>query len=244
MLMLHVSLRKVGPVEGGPPGLLAAIEEAVGAEGTLLMVLGAVVDHEWVNERPEHERAALLEREAPYDKLRSPRLPEVGWFAEMFRTSHGTIVDDNPSGRFGARGARAKELLADLPWNDYYGPGSALHRLCDAGGRVLRLGASPDTTTALHYAEYVAEVPNKRRVRRHYRVMGPFGPETRVIDCLDDEHGIVDWSGDDYFAVILRAYLASGRARRGVVGGAESELFAADDVVDFGARWMSKHLRA
>lgn len=251
-LMLHVSLRKLGRTQGGASGVLDALDAAVGASGTLLMVLGAVVDHEWVNYRPEAERIALLEGLPAYNPLESPPLPEVGYLAEAFRTRSGTLVDGNPSGRFGARGARARELLRDLPWDDYYGPDSTLHRLCQLGGRVLRLGANPDTTTVLHYAEYLAAVPGKRRVRRHYRVQGPAGPETRTLDCLDDEHGIVEWPADneqpvawpddDYFAVILKAYLEAGRAVRGRVGAADAELIEAADIVEFGARWMSENL--
>jgi aminoglycoside N3'-acetyltransferase len=169
-------------------------------------------------------------------------LPEVGYLAEAFRVRPDTIVTDNPSGRFAARGARAAELLRDAPWDDYYGPDSPLDRLCKADGRVLRLGANPDTTTVLHYAEYLADVPGKRRVRRHYRVTGPKGPETRAVESLDDEFGIVDWAGDDYFALILKAYLAGGRAAQGRVGNADAELIDALDIVEFGARWMNETL--
>jgi aminoglycoside N3'-acetyltransferase len=114
------------------------------------------------------------------------------------------------------------------------------------------LGAHPDTVTVLHYAEYLADVPAKRRVRRHYRVPGPNGPETRSVECLDDENGIVDWPSpargplpwpdNDYFAATLKAYLAEGRGERGRVGGAESELLDARDLVGFGARWMTRNL--
>lgn len=205
--------------------------------------LDPTIEHEWVNQRPEEERASLLEGVAPYDPLTAPVLPEVGYLAEAFRTHEGTIVDPNPSGRFAARGARAEELLRDLPWDDYYGPGSALHRLCDAGGRVLRLGANPETPTVLHYAEYLAPVPDKRCVRRHYRVVGANGPETRSVECLDDEYGIVDWDGDDdYFAVALTSYLTAGHGLRGRVGNADAELLDASDLVAFGARWMGAHL--
>jgi hypothetical protein len=198
--------------EGGADGVLDALHAAVGDDGTLLMILGCECAWDWVNERPEEERAALLAEAPPFDAVNAPVFHEVGFLAEAFRRRPGTLVTDNPSGRFGARGRRVQDLLADAPWHDYYGPGSPLDRLCRVDGRVLRLGASPDTTTVLHFAEYLADVPNKRRVRRHYRCDGKSGPETRVIDCLDDEHGIVDWPGEDYFATILRDYLATGRA--------------------------------
>jgi aminoglycoside N3'-acetyltransferase len=146
-------------------------------------------------------------------------------------------------GRFGARGRLAEWLLKDAPWHDYYGPGSPLDRLCQIGGLLLRLGAALDTTTVLHFAEYCADVPNKRRVRCHYRCQGPCGPEIRLIECLDDEHGIVDLPGEDYFAIILREYLATGRAKLGHVGLVDSQLIEAADLVEFGAAWMTARFR-
>jgi aminoglycoside N3'-acetyltransferase len=172
-------------------------------------------------------------------------LPEVGWLAEAFRRRPGTLVSSNPSGRFGARGARAQALLADQPWHDYYGPGSPLDKLCRWQGGILRLGANPDTVTALHFAEYLAELPGKRRVRWDYVVAGADGAPRHVwIDCLDDLDGIADWEGDDYFASILKAYLALGRHREGRVGKAHSELIDAADITAFGARWMEANLAA
>lgn len=54
-LMVHASLRRIGPTQGRASGVLAAIERAVGPEGTLLMVVGAVIEHEWVNQHPEND---------------------------------------------------------------------------------------------------------------------------------------------------------------------------------------------
>ncbi len=247
--MVHASLRKIGlarsqGVSGGAELLLDAIEAAIGPEGTTLMVLGTDYPMDWVYEHPPEERAGLLAGTPPFDHLNAPVLPEVGWLAEAFRRRSGTFVSDNPSGRFGARGARAAELLADQPWNDYYGPGSPLEKLCAWGGRILRLGADPDTVTALHYAEYLAELPRKKRVRWDYVIAGAGGPPEHVwIDCLDDSKGIADWDGEDYFAMILSAYLAAGRGRTGRVGAARAELIEAAEIVAFGARWMEDNLR-
>jgi aminoglycoside N3'-acetyltransferase len=240
-LMVHASLRAIGEVEGGGDGVLEALDGAVGPAGTLLMILGAEIAHDFVNHLPEAVRPALLSGTPPFDAATAPVLPEVGTLAEIFRRRPGTIVNDNPSGRFAARGRLARELLHDAPWHDYYGPGSPLDRFLRIGGRVLRLGASLDTTTVLHHAEYLADVPDKRRVRRHYVCRGVNGPEIRAIECLDDEHGIVDWPGEDYFATILRDYLATGRARTGRVGRAQAELIDAADLVRFGAEWMTRN---
>ncbi len=246
VVMVHVSLRKIGLARsqvgaGGPELLLGALEAAVGADGTLMMILGSDYSHDWVNSKPVEERARLLAGTPPFDARIAAVLPEVGWFAEVFRQAPGTLLSDNPSGRFAARGRRAVALLRDQPWNDYYGPGSPLQRLCDAGGKVLRLGADPETVTVLHYAEYLARVPVKRRTRWDYVVTAEVGPQHVWIECLDDSKGIVDWQGEDYFGLITKAYLAAGGARQGAVGRAESELIDATAFVAFGGSWMEKN---
>lgn len=250
LLMLHASLRKIGlrradVGEGGAETLIDALEAAVGPEGTLMMVLGTAYEMDWVYGHPPEVRGRLLEGAPAFDHRGAPVLEEVGWLAEAFRRRPGTLVSDNPSGRFGARGRLAGALMADQPWDDYYGPGSPLQKLCDCGGLVLRMGADPDTVTALHYAEYLADLPDKRRVRWDYMVEGPDGaPVHRRIDCLDDSEGIVQVEGEDYFARILNAYLALRRHREGTVGKAKAELIDAADIVAFGARWMEANLAA
>ena len=241
--MVHASLRKLGlaSMRGGAELLLAALDRLLGPSGTTMMVLGTRYPMDWVNERPVGERAALLAGSEPFDYLNAPSMPEVGALAETFRHAAGTIVSDNPSGRFGARGALAAELVADVPWHDYYGPGSPVERLCAAGGKILRLGADPDTVTALHYAEYLADLPGKRRTRWDYLL-----PDQGHcwVECLDDSQGIAEWEGEDYFALILKAYLAEGRGCTGRVAQAPAELIYAAYIVAFGARWMEANLRA
>lgn len=242
LVMVHASLRAVGPVDGGAGGLLDAIESVIGPTGTMLMMVSARDDASWVNEQPEHERATLLAGTEPFDARRAPSDPDNGALAEVFRCRPGAVPSDHPEGRFVASGRLAAALTTDVPWDDYYGPGSPLERLVDHGGLVLRLGADLDTVTLLHLAEYLVGLPDKRRVRRHRLVATPDGTQVRVVECLDDSDGIVDHPGEDYFAVILRAYLATGRARVGTVGSATSELLAARDLVPFGVAWMVANL--
>ena len=246
LVFLHASLRRIGPVEGGALGVIEASSGPIGADGTLVMILGAANEWDWVNSHPESERAALLADAEPFDNATTPVLPEVGVLAEVLRTMPGTVVNDHPEGRFAARGRLAHELLDDLPWDDYYGPGSALDRFVAAGGRVLRLGANPDTVSVLHFAEYCADVPDTVRIRRHRKVLGPDGPRIVVVECMDDENGIVPderQPAEDYFAIILREFLATGRAlvghgrrrgRRALRRGGHRRLRAA---------WMTANLR-
>lgn len=250
LVMVHASLRKLGLGRadfgpGGAEALLDVLEEAVGPDGSLMMVLGTDYPMDWVYDHPPEARAALLEGSPAFDYLNAPVLEEVGWLAEAFRRRPGTVVSDNPSGRFGARGRRAEALMADQPWHDGYGPGSPLEKLCESGGRILRLGANPDTVTALHYAEYLAVLPDKRRARWDYVIAGPDGAPRHVwVEGLDDEKGIAHREGEDYFASILSAYLALGRHREGKIGKAAAELINAAEIVRFGTRWMEENLVA
>ena len=86
LVMVHASLKAIGPVEGGADGVIDAIRAALGDAGTMLMVLGARDDHAWVNERPEVRRPELLRDATPFDAATTPADPEVGVLAEVFRT--------------------------------------------------------------------------------------------------------------------------------------------------------------
>ncbi len=244
VVMVHASMRAIGEVEGRAQGVVSALDQAVGPDGTVLMNLGARDDFAWVSDRAENEREALLADSDPFDYLKTPADPDNGVLAEVFRQTPGTMVNDHPDGRFGGRGRLAHQLLTDPSWHDYYGPGSLLERFVHVGGKVMRLGADPDTVTLLHYAEYLVPIEPKRRVRRHHLVRGGSGPEVRIVESLDDSAGIVDYPGEDYFAVIMRAYLDTGRAKMGTVGRARSELLDSRDLVDFAVAWMAAHLAA
>jgi aminoglycoside N3'-acetyltransferase len=217
--MVHASLRRVGPVEGGADGVIDAILGALGPDGVMMMPLGSRDD-------------------APFDALRSPAELELGVLAEVFRQRPGVQVSDHPAARFAALGPEARSLLEPVPQHDFYGPGSALERLC-RGGAVLRLGADPDTVTLTHYAEYLVELPHTRRRRVVYDCADGRRLE---VDALDDCEGIVDWPGGDYFSPLLADYLATGVARIGPVGDCRAELLDAADYVAFAVDWMGRHL--
>jgi aminoglycoside N3'-acetyltransferase len=221
-LMVHAGLRKIGPIDGGGDALLDALPSAIGPAGTLLMPLGS-------------------EEDEPFDARHSPAERDIGVLAELLRRRTGTEINDHPAGRFAAHGAKALELLEPAPLHDYLGPDSVLARFTAANGWVLRLGADPDTVTLTHLAEYLADLPSKRRIRRHYTWAD--GREA-WIESLDDTDGIVEWTEGDYFGRILTDFVAAGHARCGRVGNATAELFAADPFVRFAVDWMEKHLRS
>lgn len=220
VLMVHASLRAVGPVEGGAATVIEAIRSAIGANGTMLMMIAADDD-------------------GPFDRLSSEADEDNGVLAEIFRTYPGVEVNDHPACRFAAIGPDATVLLKPQPIDDYYGAGSPLERLVDLDGLVLRLGADLDTVTLTHYAENIANVPDKRRVQRTYNRADT---GDIVVTSIDDSDGIADWEGGDYFRQVLVDFIASGRAAVGPVGGCTAELLDARNFVGFAVDWLEQHL--
>jgi aminoglycoside N3'-acetyltransferase len=221
LVMTHASMRKLGPIANGAAGLIEAQLATVGPGGTLLMVLGAVEGQ-------------------PFDANVTPvDVADMGILAEVFRTFPGVQVNDHPADRFAAIGPAASALLNPSPLHDYHGPGSVLERFAAMGGKVLRLGANPDTVTLTHYAEYLAEVPDKIRVRRRYERADT---GELWIESLDDNEGIAHWSQGDYFSQILLDYVASGAARVGPVGSCTAEVLDAAGFVQFAEAWMNREL--
>jgi aminoglycoside N3'-acetyltransferase len=241
-VMVHASLRAIGPVDHGAAGVVIALDRAVGDTGTLLMTLGTDGVAEWAHVAPDPAVVAQLTLSDCFDTEHTPATPENGFLAEEFRRTPGTRSSTHPEGRFGARGRLARELLERCPWHDYYGKDSPLERLVNVGGKILRLGADTNTVTLLHYAEYLTNIEPKRRVTRYVAVRGATGPEVARVDTIDDSDGIVEWHGDDYFHLLLKDYLATGAASIGTVGHARSELIDARDLVRFGVPWMETHL--
>lgn len=221
LVMVHSSLRRVGPVEGGADTLLDALLAVIGPAGTLVMVLGA-------------------DDSEPFDAGRTPAEEEMGILPEVFRLRPGTRVNDHAAARFGVHGPLADWLLTDIPLHDYHGPGSVIAKFTESGGDVLRLGANDDTITVTHWAEYLADIPHKRRVRIAYE-RADIG--TQWIEGLDDSAGIVEWAHGDYFPQIWLDYRAAGYPAIGTVGNCLAELFPAVGFVEFARRWIETQLR-
>jgi len=178
----------------------------------------------------------------PFDYLESEvDVEDMGVLCEVFRTTQNVEVNDHPAARFAAWGPEANDILNPAPLHHYYGPGSVLERLLERQVKVLRLGANIDTLTLTHHAEYLAKVPNKKQVTRRYELVGNKHVD---VHSLDDTLGIVEWPKGDYFAQILRDYLAAEHAKISRVGACEAELIEGIHFVNFARAWMTRELGA
>ena len=140
VLLVHTSFRAVRPIEGGPLGLIEALRDALGADGTLVMPAWTGVDDE------------------PFDPATTEVAADLGIVAGTFWRLPGVVRSKHPFA-FAATGPRAEEIVADpLPLPPHI-PASPVGRVHELDGQVLLLGVGHDADTTLHLAELMADVP-------------------------------------------------------------------------------------
>jgi aminoglycoside 3-N-acetyltransferase len=244
--MVHAALRRVGPVVSGADAIIAAIRDAIGADGTLMVYTDWEADIWDLDEDPD--ALGLVTMTVP-DSIRGEVLPfdpratrairSNGALPELVRTLPGAVRSVSPGASCAAIGARAHWLIAGHPLDYGYGEGSPFARLVEAGGKVLMLGAPLDTMTILHHAEHLARLPDKRRLRIETPLLGADGETAwRWIEEFNTGLPIVAGLDEDYFATVVEDFLATGAGRRGEVGAAPSVLVPAPEIVAFGVNWL------
>ena len=103
-----------------------------------------------------------------------------------------------------------------------------------AGGKVLLLGSDLDQVTLLHLAEHLADIPDKRVVKRRLDVMHDDGSiESVMIEEFDISNPVASSMPEKVFASIVGSFLATGAASSGRVGQALSYLLPAEELVSY-----------
>jgi aminoglycoside 3-N-acetyltransferase-4 len=202
VLVVHSSFRAVRPVEGGPCGLIEALREALGPQGTLVIP-------SWSGDA-----------DAVFDPLTSPASPDLGVVADAFWRLPGVLRCDHPEA-FAAAGPQAQRVLSDpLPLPPHI-PESPVGRVHELNGQVLLLGVGHDADTTLHLAEIMAGVPY--RVPTYCTVLRDGRPVR--IEFGENNHCCQRFAlADDW----LRA---RGLQAEGTVGHAQARLARSRDIV-------------
>ncbi len=239
-LMLHVSVRAIGWIVGGPDVVLQALLDVLTPTGTLMMYVAWEDRTDDWPEWPPERQAAYRAECPPFDPVTSRANREWSILTEYLRTRPGAYRSANPGASMAAVGARARWLTENHPLQYGYGPGSPLAKLCTGGGQALQIGVPLSTVTLLHYSEHVAVLPHKRTVRYPVPLLRDGQRVWFEVEEFDTGRGILDWEGGDYFAAIVRDFLAAGHGRSGMVGAAQSYLFDAAALHEFAVQWMQQ----
>ncbi|MCA9630094.1 MAG: AAC(3) family N-acetyltransferase [Myxococcales bacterium] len=201
VLLVHTSFRRVRPVIAGPRGLLHALREALGPDGTLVM-------------------PTMTAGDGPFDPRTTPTL-DMGITAETFWRTPGVLRSSHPGASFAASGPQAEHICRPQPLSPPHGPDSPVGRVHELDGQVLLLGVDHSESTTLHLAESLAAVPYSVQ---HPCIVG-IGDDTReewlaeTDHCCEGFKRLNGWLDD------------SGLQREGRVGHATAKLSRARDLV-------------
>jgi aminoglycoside 3-N-acetyltransferase len=244
-LMVHVRMSALGWVIGGSGTVVSALLEALGPEGTL-MAYASWQEHVYhAGEWPPEHRDAYLAEPPVFDPATAEAARDHGRIPERVRTWPGAERSVHPEASMVAIGRLARELTADHPQDDGYGPDSPLGRLVAAGGDVLMLGAPLETLSILHHAEAIATAPDKRTVTFEIPVLTPAGVEHRTYVDIDTSRGAYRYEDlglpGDEFDAIGTAALEAGIGTTGTVGAATCHHFPAPELVRFATAWLERH---
>lgn len=202
VLLVHTSFRAAAPVEGGPRGLIAALQEAVGPDGTLVM-------------------PAWSRRDRLFDPRRSEVSESLGIVARTFSGMPGVLRSDHIHA-FAASGPRAAEVLRDpLPLPPHI-PASPVGRVHELDGQVLLLGVNHDADTTIHLAEILGGAPY--RIPKSCIVLQD-GTPTR-LEYGENDHCCAR------FVLVDGWLRAAGRQAEGVVGHASARLARSRAIVE------------
>lgn len=211
VLLVHTAFSAVRPVEGGPAGLITALRDAIGPEGTLVVPSWADDD------------------DNPFDPANAPASADLGIVADTFWRMPGVLRSDHPFA-FAAAGPHAAEIVGGpLPLPPHGRP-SPVSRVHDLDGQVLLLGVGHDADTTLHLAELTAGVPY--RTAKYCTVLRDSWP-TRV-DYLENDHCCQLFALADDWLRPLRLQ------KEGPVGHAHARLIRARDIVRVALEQMAR----
>lgn len=202
VLLVHCAFSQVGPVEGGPLGLIAALQTALGPQGTLVMP--SMTDDD----------------ERPFDPQTTPCLG-MGIVAQTFWQLPDVLRSDSPHA-FAARGPAAARITAPQPIDIPHGLDSPVGRVYDLDGQVLLLGVNHDADTTIHLAENLAGV---RYRRAKYLYVKQQGETVRV------NYGEIDHCCEN-FRLVDEWLEARQWQRRGPVGHAGARLANSRAIVE------------
>ena len=201
VLLVHCSFSKVKPVENDAVGLITALQNALGSNGTLVMPSMSDDD------------------ERPFDPLMTPCLG-MGIVANTFWQLPQVLRSDSPHA-FAALGSEAARIVAPHPVDVPHGLGSPVGRVYELNGQVLLLGVEHDANTTVHLTEYLFGV--RYRIKKHAYLCQ--NGQLRRFDYEEIDHCC------ENFRLVDRWLDLQNLQRRGKVGHAEARLVMSRDIV-------------
>lgn len=236
-LLVHSSLSALGWVCGGAQAVVMALEEVLGAQGTLVMPThsGGLSDPEaWQHPPVPADWWEVIRQTMPaYAPDLSPTR-SMGAVVECFRMQQGVLRSNHPHLSFGARGPLAAAITENHGLSYALGEDSPLARLYALDAWVLLLGVGHNNNTSLHLAECRADFSARRTIQAQAPVM--LEGRRQWVSFED-----VDYDSDDFERIGAAFEEQAGELRIGQIGYGEARLFRQRPLVDYAVKWMEEH---
>jgi aminoglycoside 3-N-acetyltransferase len=234
IVIVHLTLSRLGWVCGGAVALIEALQEVITEEGTLVMPAHSGDYSEpkyWGNPPVPEAWYQTIREEMPAYRPEVTPTRGLGVTPEIFRNFPDVVRSAHPCLSFTAWGKEAEAITAEHKLDYALGENSPLAKIYRREGKILLIGVGHDSNTSLHLAEYRADHDLKIKI---------FGSS-----ILKD--GKNQWAkyqdiefNDDLFPAIGKEYESEHEYSTAEIGLTEAKLFKQKEIVDFAVEWLEK----
>ncbi|MEO8394130.1 MAG: AAC(3) family N-acetyltransferase [Chloroflexota bacterium] len=235
VLLLHSSLKSLGWVNGGAVAVILALEQVLGAEGTLVMPTHTADNSDpanWENPPvPESWWQTIRETMPAFDTALTPTFA-MGVIPETFRKQTGVLRSDHPDASFAAWGKHAHAITDDHSLPLVFGDQSPLARIYDLDGWVLLLGVGHGNNTSLHLAEVRARIPHPTYRRGAAMLVDGLRQWVTWDDLV--------WNDEDFVALGADFARETGLQREGKIAHADALLLPQRPLIDYAIPWLER----
>lgn len=226
-IMIHSSMKSIGPVDGGADTVIDALMEYF-AEGLLML--------------PTHTWAQMGSNHPLFDPEVEPAC--VGILPNIFRKRPGVVRSMHPTHSIAAYGPAAAEYVKgeeDLVTPCQ--PGGCWDRLRDVHAKILLLGVPHSKNTFIHGVEEVLDVPERlTETKTKFQLKMP-GGEVKDVEVFRHYNPYTN-DVSQYFVKLTDAFYGLGAAKKVKFGDADCILCDAQKIFEVTEKVLKHNINA
>lgn len=199
-LIVHSSLSSFGRLDGGAKTLISVIQEIITPTGLIMM-------------------PTFTYGREPFDIKTTPS--QTGRVTEVFRTSTGVLRSKHPTHSIAAWGNKNESFVSGHSTESAFCLGSPLHRLAEAGGKILLIGVGHTSNSMFHVAQEIVQVAYLDR--------------PKIVKIVEDDGSIsamkVRRAGCSLGFYKIENFLDESKINKVKIGNSNLQYFLAQDVI-------------
>jgi len=236
IVIVHSSLSKIGWIVGDSTTVIEALMEVLTPKGTLVIPTHSTANGEpsgWnYPPIPEDWWQTIRDETPPYRPDITPTRG-IGRVPEVFRKYPNVHRSNHPQVSWAAWGKYAQDIVKSHPVDQAYGRGSPLGRSYELNAKILLIGATHESNTALHHAESKTSIPGFPRMEWSAAILEN---GKRVWKKWEE----LNYQSDD-FEKVGAAFESHIDYQPKEIGQATSRLLSMRELIDFAVVWMESN---